>query len=151
MDMSSHIMISEKDPLSRISAYHSVASPTIMADMLMELTAGNLSTSKTADELIKQPIFNYTNQGPKGPNTSRLFAVALDIAAKLARPFEEETIDSIAAEMELSSIIKKLDFALKKEMVKRKVTLALMQDVVVTKKETASARAALMVCPTSSR
>jgi hypothetical protein len=53
-------MISEKDPLSRISAYHSVASLTIIADMLMELTAGNLSTCKTADELIKQPIFNYT-------------------------------------------------------------------------------------------
>jgi hypothetical protein len=53
-------MISEKDPLSRISAYHSVASPTIMTDMLRELTAGNLSTCKTADELIKQPSFNYT-------------------------------------------------------------------------------------------
>jgi hypothetical protein len=151
MDMSSHVMISEKDPLSRTSADHSVASLTGIADMLMELTAGNPITSKAADELIKQLFFNYTKEGPKGPNTNRLFAAALDMAAALARPFEEDTINSIAAEIGLSSIIKKLDPALKKEMVKRKVTLALMQDAVGTKKETASAGAALMVCPTLSR
>jgi hypothetical protein len=87
MDMSSHIMISEKDFLSRTSADHSVASVTSIADVLMEPTAGNPITLKAADELIKKLFLIYTLDGPKGPNTNRLFAAVLDMAAELARPF----------------------------------------------------------------
>jgi hypothetical protein len=127
MDMSSHVMISEKDLLSRTSADHYVAYLTGIANMLMELTTGNPITSKAAAELIKKLFLIYTKEGPKGLNINRPFAAtALEMAAKLARPFEEETMDSIAAEMGLSSIIKKLDLSLKMEMVKRKDTLALM-------------------------
>jgi divalent metal cation (Fe/Co/Zn/Cd) transporter len=150
--MSSHVIISEKDPLSRTSADRSVASLTGIADMLMELTAGNPITSKAADELIKQLFFSCTKEVSEGPNTNHLFTAALDMAAELARPFEEEIIVIIVTEMGLSSIIKRLDPALKGEMAKRKATLALMQDAVDTKKEAAtSAGAALMVCLTLSR
>jgi hypothetical protein len=88
-------MISEKDPLSRTSADHSVAFLIGIADMLM-----------------KQLFFIYIKESPKGPNTDCLFAAALDMANELARPFEEEANNSIAAEVGLSSIIKKLDPAL---------------------------------------
>jgi hypothetical protein len=143
-------MISKMDPLSRTSVDHSIASFTGIADMLMGLTAGNSVISKFADELIKQILFNYKNECPKGLNTNRLFTATLDMAAELARPFEEETIDRIATEMRLSSISKKFDPALKKEMVESKFTLARMQDAMGTKKETATAGGALMVCPASS-
>jgi hypothetical protein len=150
MDISLHIMISQKDPLSWTNADHSVASLTSIADMLMELTAGNPITSRAADELIKPLFINYTKEGHNGPNANRLFVAALDMAAEHARSFKEEVIDSIAAEMGLSSIIKKLDPALKREIIKRKVTLALMQVAVGTKKETAIIGVVLMVCPSSS-
>jgi hypothetical protein len=87
MEMTSHVMISDKDPLSRTSADHSVAPLAGIADMLMELTAGNPITLKAADELIKKLFLIYTKDGPKGPSTNRLFAAALDMAAELARPF----------------------------------------------------------------
>jgi hypothetical protein len=145
-------MISEKDPLSWTSADHSVASLTGMADMHVELIAGNPITPKATNHLIKRLSFNQTKEGPERPKTNLLFAAAWDMAAELARPFEEETINGTTTEMGLSSIIKRLDPALKGEMVKRKATLALMQDAVDTKKEAAtSAGAALMVCPTLSR